>query len=189
MWNICLNKSVLNQTVWIFQTLEDQEWTRGCFLKQMRLQPAACLIQSTSSQQALISRWIGAHSLNAKHWYDKEKGGCLQYKHSEALALCYNSPSPCGRGCCSHCRTGTCTASSWSACSRPSSEHTGTCSEDMLREDERRVKTFQCNRNNWHRWKHTFKLCVWWGKLTDVQTEEPNTEMKLVVVVLGQVSG
>lgn len=94
-------------------------------------------------------------SLHAKHWYDKEKGGCLPYKHSP-----YNSPSPCGRGCCSHCRTGTCTASSWSACSRPSSERTGTCSEDMLWEDEIRAKTFQCNRNNWHRWKHTFKLCV-----------------------------
>lgn len=40
--------------------------------------------------------------------------------------------SPCGRGCCSHCRTGTCTGSSWSACSHLWSERTGTCSEDKL---------------------------------------------------------
>lgn len=113
------------------------------------------------------------------HWYDKEKGGCLPYKHSS-----YNSPSPCGRGCCSHCRTGTYTANSWSACSRPSSERTGTCSEDMLREDEIRAKTGTIGTD-----ESTHSNCVWWGKLTDVQTEEPNMEMKLVVVVLGRVSG
>lgn len=45
------------------------------------------------------------------------------------------SNSPCRTGCCSRCRTRICTASSWSACSRLSSERTGSYTQDTLQGD------------------------------------------------------
>lgn len=89
-----------------------------------------------SRKQLLNTRWI--HSINSGfpiNQGEDQTGDRWHVKLASEAGVC-QPHSPCGKGCCSRCRTGNDTASSRSACSLLWTERTGSDSLDTLQWEE-----------------------------------------------------